>query len=188
MSSTYSRYIANTTGNVEGLFAKWQILVSNTDITGNSTSTITFVPTITENANVAPNVVAPSSKGYFDINIDPSNAEVSFKYTINLGIDNTNFPDLKMTGYSIVPNTYVEGDPLEVINLTDNIITNTLNFDRNTPAFKFQSFTIRVYFEWYEGTSELMNDEADTAIGNTAATQNTTFTINANISFEQMIQ
>jgi hypothetical protein len=186
MSSTYSRYVADTTGNIDVLFAKWQILVSDTDVTSNSSSTITFAPTIEQNANVASNVIAPSSKGYFDIDIDPTNVDVSFSYSINLGIDNENMPDLMITKYSIIPVSYIEGDPLEVINLTDNVITNTLSYNNTIESFKFEPFTIRVYFEWYEGDSETMDDATDTMVGQSAATQNTTFKMNANISFEQI--
>lgn len=185
MSSTYSRYVADTSGNIDILFAKWQILVSNTDITGDSGSTITFVPTIEENANVASNVIAPSSKGSFDIDIDPTNVDVSFKYSITLGIENENTPDLMITKYAIIPNSYVEGDTLEVVSLTDNLITNTLNFNNEIESFKFEPFTVRVYFEWYEGENELMNDDADTTVGKSAASENTTFRMNANITFEQ---
>lgn len=188
MSSTYSRYVAGTTGNIDVLFAKWQILVNNTDVTSNSSSTITFAPVIEENQYVAANVIAPSSKGYFDININPTNVDVSFKYSINLGIQNETAPDIKITGYSIVPDTYVEGDPLEIFTLTENNITNTLNFDKNIESFQFKAFTIRAYFEWYEGVNELMNDTADTAVGNLAATENTTIAMNASISFEQIFE
>lgn len=188
MSSTYSRYVADATSNIEVLFAKWQILVNETDITSNSNSTISFVPVIEENNYVESNTVAPSSKGYFDIVVDPSNVGVSFKYTINLAIANENMPDLMITKYAILPSTYIEGDPLTVINLTDNTITNTLNFDKNTPSFKFQPFTIRVYFEWYEGTGEAMTDAEDTAVGVSAATDNTKFQMTANIKFEQIFE
>ncbi|HHU55052.1 MAG TPA: hypothetical protein GXZ63_04460 [Mollicutes bacterium] len=186
MSSTYSRYVADTTGNIEALFAKWQILVSNTDITNNTSSTITFEPVIEENDYIASNVVAPTSKGYFDIDVDPSNVDVSFKYTISMEIENENIPDLMITKYSIIPDSYVEGDPLEFINLNDESIANTLTFDKDVELFKFKPFTIRVYFEWYEGEDELMDNEADSLIGNLAATENSTFKINANISFEQI--
>ncbi len=188
MSSTYSRYVADTTSNIEVLFAKWQILVNNTDITSNSNSNITFVPVIEENDYVESNTVAPSSKGYFDIVIDPSNAGVSFKYTIDLAIANENMPDLMITKYSIIPSNYVEGDPLEVISLSDNTITNTLNFDKNTSSFKFEPFTVRVYFEWYEGENELMNDDKDTEVGLSAVTDDTKFQMTANIAFEQVFE
>ena len=101
-------------------------------------------------------------------------------------IENENIPDLMITKYSIIPDSYVEGDPLEFINLNDESIANTLTFDKDVELFKFKPFTIRVYFEWYEGEDELMDNEADSLIGNLAATENSTFKINANISFEQI--
>lgn len=188
MSSTYSRYVASASGNIDVLFAKWQILVSDTDITTNADSQIVFTPVIEENEYVASNVMAPSSKGYFDIAIDPSNVDVSFKYTINLGIENENMPDLMITKYAILPTNYIEGDPVEQIDLTDSIITNNLIYDKNTPEFKFEPFIIRIYFEWFEGETEQMNDDADTIVGNAAATEDTTFNMNANIVFEQIFE
>ena len=188
MSNTYSRYVADTTGNIEALFAKWQILVSNTDVTTSSTTNITFEPVIEENTHTAANVIAPASKGYFDIEIDPRNVEVSFKYSINFEIENENIPDLMITKYSIIPNSYTEGDPIEIINLDENVITNSFIFDKDIELFEFEPFTIRVYFEWYEGENELMDDEADSLIGNLAVTENNTFNISANISFEQIFE
>ncbi len=187
MSSTYSRYVAGATGNIDVLFAKWQILVNENDITNSSTSSIIFIPTMETNDNVASNSIAPSSKGYFDIDIDPTNVGVSFKYIIGLAIENENVPDLMITKYAIIPKDYIEGDLLETINLMDNNITNNLYFDKNIEDFSFESFTIRIYFEWYEGLDETMNDEADTIIGNNAAIEEESFVIKANINFEQLI-
>ncbi len=188
MSNTYSRYVASSTSNVDILFAKWQILVNDTDITNGTTSNISFVPTIEANSYIASNLVAPSSKGYFDIDINPANVDVSFKYTITLGIQNENIPDLMITKYAIVPNDYVDGDPLESNLIQNNEITANMLFDNNTPDFSFEPFTIRVYFEWFEGSfegsSETMNDEADTI----AASTNSTLTMTANISFEQIFE
>lgn len=187
MSSTYSRYVADTTGNIDILFSKWQILVNDNDITNDTSSSITFVPIIEENEHIAANVIAPTSKGYFDIDIDPTNVNVSFKYNITLGIENENIPDLMITKYSIIPTSYNEEEPLEIISLEGNQITNTMVFDKNIEQFTFEPFTIRIYFEWYEGENELMNDEADTIIGNLAATEDLKFRMSANVSFEQVI-
>ena len=186
MSNTYSRYVAGATGNVEALFSKWQILVNNVDITNNLDSSIEFTPIIEENEYVAANVVAPSSKGYFDVVVDPSNVDVSFSYDITLGIENENMPDLLIKGYSFVPADYIGEEELEVIVAEENKISNTLNFDKETESFKFEAFTIRVYFEWYEGENEVMDDQADTEVAYAAATENTALMISANISFEQM--
>ncbi len=188
MSTTYSRYVADTTGSIDVLFAKWQFLVNNVDITSDSESSITFVPVIEENEHIAPNVVAPSSKGYFDIEINPTNVDVSFKYTINLEIENEDIPDLMITKYAFIPEAYIEGDPLDVITLEDNVITDNLIFDKNDEEFQFETFTIRIFFEWFEGEGELMDDEDDTEIGLLAATEDLTFTMSANISFEQIVE
>lgn len=184
MSNTYSRYVADTTSDLEVLFAKWQILVNNTDVTDGNSSSITLVPVIEKNANVAANTIAPTSTGYFDIAIDPSNVDVSFNYSVSLGITNENTPDLMITKYAILSSTYKEGDTITPVTLENGLISGTLNYD-NTKSF--ETFTIRVYFEWYEGTNEQMDDAADTAIGNDAAINNTTFKVNANIKFEQKL-
>lgn len=187
MSNTYSRYVADTTGNIDILFAKWQILVNNTDITTNNSSSINFEPVIVKNTNVANDVMAPTSKGYFDIDIDPTNVDVSFTYTINLEIENENIPDLMITEYAIIPNNYSEGNDLEKITLNDFKIINDLDYDNTTKDFSFQPFTVRVYFEWYDGQNGTMTDSDDTNIGNLAAAEETSFKINANITFEQKI-
>lgn len=188
MSSTYSRYVAGTTGNIDILFAKWQILINTQDITDGNNSTISITPTIESDENVKENTVAPTSKGYFDIDIDPTNVDVSFRYTVDLEIDNEEIPDLMITKYTILPNDYEEGDTIEYTTLQENTITNDLLYDNETQNFSFDPFTIRIYFEWYEGDDELMDDEADTEIGETAAEDELSFTINANISFEQIIE
>ena len=188
MSSTYSRYVAGTTGNIDILFAKWQILINTQDITDQNTSNISITPTIEPNENVKENTVAPTSKGYFDIDIDPTNVDVSFRYTINLEIDNEDIPDLMITKYTILPNDYQEGDTIEYTTLQENTITNEIIYDNQTENFNFDPFTIRIYFEWYEGEDELMDDEADTQIGEASVEDELSFTINANISFEQIIE
>lgn len=87
MSGTYSRYVANAKSDINASFSKWQILVQNTDITNNSDSNIVLNPVIEDNEHVASGTIAPSSKGYFDIDIDPTNVDVSFSYNINLQIE-----------------------------------------------------------------------------------------------------
>ena len=187
ISSTYSKYVADTTSNINILFAKWQILVNNSDITSKSSSDLEFTPVIIKNDHVASGVMAPASKGYFDITLDPSNVDVSFKYSINLSIDNDEVPDLIITEYAFLPDNYIEGNDLDTTPLNEYVITNELDFDNKTEDFTFKPFTIRVFFEWYEGKDELMDDEADSIVGNNAATNDTSIKITANIHFEQKI-
>ena len=190
MSNTYSRYVVDTTGNVKVEFAKWQILVSNADITSGSISSIELTPVVDENSNVAKGKIAPTSTGYFDIDINPENVDVSFEYDITLDVLNENMPDLMITEYSILPSNYVEGDSIEIKPIEDNVISDSHIYDNSKlkegeEPFKFKPFTVRVYFKWYEGTNELMGDIEDTAIA--TSTDDVTLDIEAKIQFRQKI-
>lgn len=188
MSSTYSRYVAGTTGNIDIPFAKWQIYLNTQDITNQNSSEISFTPVIEESENISSNTIAPSSKGYFDININAENVDVSFMYTINLLMNNEYAPDIMITKFAILPDNYQEGDNLEYTTIVDNLIQNTLSYDNTTPDFKFSSFTIRVFFEWIDNVEEeQMDDISDTEIGIEAAENDAMFNISANITFEQVI-
>ena len=187
MSNTYSRYVTGTTSNIDMSFAKWQILVNNQDITNQNNSSISFVPTIEANENTRTNTIAPTSKGYFDININPENVDVSFRYQIDLSIDNEDIPDLMITKYAILDEDYEEGDDITYTTLTENTISNEMLFNNNTPNFEFHPFTVRICFEWLENEDELMDNEDDTLIGVAALEDDVTFTITANTVFEQII-
>ncbi len=187
MSNTYSRDVTGTTSNIDRSFAKWQIWVNNQDIANQNNSTISFVPTIEANENTRTNTIAPTSKGYFDININPENVDVSFRYQIDLSIDNEDIPDLMITKYAVLDEDYEEGDDITYTTLVNNSITADMLFDNTTPNFAFQPFTVRIYFEWLENEDELMDNEADTEIGVSAAEDDVTFTITANTVFEQII-
>lgn len=179
MSSTYSRYVADTTGDIAMAFAKWQILVNNEDITNETTTSLEIEPTILENKNVAQNKLAPTSKGYFDILIDPSNVQVSFNYKIEI-LKDENIPDLIIDKYAILDST-LEIDENNIIynDILDNEINNSFTLDKDN----FKPFTVRVFFEWYDKEDNEMNDNDDTNLINT----NEKYSIKANIKFEQKI-
>ena len=191
MSNTYSRYVADTTGNLKMSFAQWQILVNNDDITNNFTSSIILTPVIDKNKYVEDNKIAPSSTGYFDISIDPSNVDVSFNYSIYLDVVNDNIPDLMITKYAILDDDYNENDVITYKNIENNLIHGSLDVENvatitdEMQEHSFKPFIIRICFEWYDGISETMSDEADTLVGNNAS--NTDLEINAQIKFEQKL-
>lgn len=183
MSNTYSRYVAGTTGNVEMKFAAWQILVNETDITAGNTTSINLTPVIKNNKHVAANKLAPSSIGYFDINVNPTNVDLSFNYKVDLAINNENMPDIMITKYALLDTVSTQSDDEVLIPVTGNAIVGSLDYDNSVKNFQFKPFTIRIYFEWYEGENELMNDEQDTMVAS-AADENV-LNITANITFEQ---
>lgn len=172
MSDTYSRYVADTTGDIEVQFAKWQILVNTQDITSGEAKSIDLQPVVIENEHVAANTFAPSSKGYFDIAVDPTNVNVSFGYNISLEVLNKDMPDLMITQYSFLGKTGVEGEKKDIDNtnnvdgLIENAIDEQVLYNKEKP---FEPFTVRIYFEWFEGEGEKQDDAADTVIGMNAA-------------------
>ena len=188
MSNTYSIYVANTTGNLDMAFASWQILINEQDILEENISTIELEPVILENKNIATNTVAPSTQGYFDINIDPSNVDVSFKYELNIKVLNENIPDLMITKYAILDESYEDGDEVITNTLENNTLNGSLEFQKEIEDYQYEPFTIRIYFEWYEGQNEQMNDQQDAEIGHLAAKENTTLQIAASIKFEQKLE
>ena len=110
ISTTYSRYVAGTNGNIDVMLAKWQLLINNQDITNEANSEMVITPVIEENNNVKKNYLAPSSKGYFDINIDASNVDVSYSYDLTINTDNEEINNLLIYKYAILPNTYNDGE------------------------------------------------------------------------------
>ena len=199
MSNTYSRYVADTTGNLKMSFAQWQILVNNNDITENSSSSINITPIMDENENIKSNKIAPSSSGYFDISIDPTNVDISFNYSIELEVVNDNIPDLMITKYAILDYDNSNSENITYKNIENNLIQGSMDIKSiatssdeiiNTSSDEikennFKPFIIRIRFEWYEGENEKMNDEADTLIGSNA--ENNDLQINAKINFEQKL-
>ena len=192
MSNTYSRYVADTTGNLKIAFAQWQILVNNDDITNNTTSSVVLNPIINENEYVESNKLAPSSSGYFDISIDPTNVDVAFNYEITLKVLNENIPDLMISKYAILNKDYEEGNTITYNNIENNKIQGSLDLDKIASGTdeiiesNFEPFIIRVIFDWYEGESEQMNDKEDTLIA--TSTDDNQLEISAEIKFEQKLK
>ncbi len=185
VSTTYSRYVAGTTGNMNLSLTNWQVFVNENDIVSNTSSNVTVTPVIDGNTNVADNALAPTSTGYFDIDIDPTNVGLSFRYRIEMSIDNTIAPDVMISGYEILDETKVS-NPGNIMNITGGVIENTLLFNKNITNYSHEEFTIRVYFEWYEGADNILTDEDDTELGTRTVTEDLSVAINATLSFEQV--
>ena len=109
-------------------------------------------------------------------------------------------PDLMIRKYAILDNKKKKKkDTITYKDIENNLISGSLNLDSiiatsgdeiiatngDEIKTKFKPFTIRICFEWYEGTDEKMNDEADTLIGLDA--ENNELEIEATIKFEQKL-
>ncbi|MDD5865979.1 MAG: hypothetical protein PUD07_05850 [bacterium] len=171
ITESYAKYLTSTEGNAKMNVARWKIIVNNEDIKNNSSLTTQITPTFLGNDNIAENVIAPTSEGYFDLIIDATEADVSFKYNIDIEVDeNSSVQDLKISKFVI--------DEEEIIP-TDNtysIERQVLHKD-NTQIIK-----IRVYIYWDDSESASMDNTMDTQ-----ATIDNNALLNVNLNFTQLV-
>lgn len=170
---SYAKYISSTSEEANMQIARWRILVNNKDIRNESTTNAIITPIFEGNDNIASNIIAPTSTGYFDLIIDASQADVSFKYKIILSVnENSSVKDLIATSYQI--NTG------EKISLTkDNqVIEGTI-----IHADNINTLTIRVYIVWDDSENATMDNTADTEV---TKDSNNTAKFNVNLTFTQL--
>lgn len=112
---TYAKYITSITGDAEVSVARWRVLVNNQDVSAGSSFSNTITPVFTGNTNIAPNVIAPTAEGYFDIVLDVTDTDVSLSYEITTSENSDSaVDDLIISGYSI------DGGPRQNITTTAN--------------------------------------------------------------------
>ncbi len=158
-SETYAKYVSSATSTSSSSIARWRILVNNDDITVGATSTTLITPEFPGSDDISSNVIAPNAEGYFDLVIDASNVDVSFKYTITVE-PNENSPvtELVATKYAVngaVPVEFAEGE---------NSFENTVNLtDTN------RTINIRVFIKWDDSLNLMTNaQDTNTTVGDQA--------------------
>jgi len=172
IQQTYAKYLDTKEGDTDFTIAKWKILVNQQDITEASTMSSLITPVYIENEHIKEGVIAPGREGYFDLVIDSSNTEVSFRYDISVtSSENSSVNDLIITGYSL--------NDSEIIPVSDqlNNLSNVIYYTDTNKENK-----IRIYFKWRDGTGENMNNEADT----NASIQGVNAKLKVNITFTQI--
>ena len=154
--------------------ARWNILVNDISIKNSTDISNTIIPVFEKNENIAENIIAPTSKGYFDLEFDFKDADVSFEYEITtIADENSSVKDLVTTGYSIDDGEVIEfaeyNEPIkDIIKLEDNI----------------EKRKIRIYILWNddEETQQMTNaDDTASAISENPAI------LKVNINFKQIV-
>lgn len=170
----YAKYLTSVAGSTDIPIAKWNILVNNQSIKDNPDISNTIQPVFPGNDNIAENIIAPTAEGYFDLNFDFTDTDVSFKYTISLSSNpESSVTDLVATGYSIDNGNKIEFDTYDE-DITDTILLSN----------PIETRSIRIYVLW--------NDDSATAsmnnIDDTLSTKsNKPVLFDVNISFEQIV-
>jgi len=153
VSKTYAKYIESKQGSTDFAVAAWRILINDTDISSNAQLSSLIHPVYENNSNIASGVIAPSSEGYFDIEINATNTQVSFRYDISVtSADDTDVEDFVVNAYRLN-----EGAITSLQNGLSNL-SGTVAHDAQN-----KMINLRIYFTWLEGANESMNNVADTA-------------------------
>ena len=158
---TYAKYISSISSDTEVSLARWSIKINNQDVSSGSQFSNVITPVFAGNANIAPNVIAPTAEGYFDIDLDVTNTDVSLRYEITTS-DNEDsaVDDLIISGYSIDG-----GQRQSVVNNGQNsglMVSGTIAHDSLDKEVE-----IRVYLMWNDDPSNGATmdnfDDADAA-------------------------
>lgn len=177
IKNTYAKYITSADGDANINIARWKILVNNQDIEQNKELSNVITPVFDGNDNIASNVIAPTSEGYFDILIDASNTDVSLKYEITTS-DNADsaVSDLIISGYSID-----DSERQQIVSDDGQIkIENEILYNSTDKDIK-----LRVFLKWNddETNGATMDNQADT---NATKTDTNLAKVNVNLKFIQI--
>ena len=171
----YAKYLTSAEGSTELTIASWNIKVNDLSIKNNSDISNSIVPIFPGSEHIEENIIAPTVEGYFDLNLDFSDADVSFKYEIISSADeNSSVKDLVATGYSID-----DGEKITFENYNDPI-SETIELTSNIKTRK-----IRIYIMWNDNeTTQIMTNDDDTV----STTSENPALFHVNVSFTQITE
>ena len=146
---TYARYSEEAKGEFESTVGKWNIKLNNVDITQSNVFNFLIEDIIVfGNNNVAPGKMAPGLLGYFDINIDAEDTDVSVKYDITINEDELENSEIKIV------NVYELSDN-ELIKTNKSTYTGIMLLE---DIQENKSNTIRIELEWSSEDETLQED------------------------------
>lgn len=168
VGESYAKYVTNVNSVASMSVARWKILINDKDILNENEANQVITPVFLENENINSNVIAPTSKGYFELVLDAEGADVSFNYTITTTVNSESaVNDLKVTSYSI--------DDGDLITVSDNNpITGSILYTG------VKTKNIKVYLEWSDTENDSMDNQADTQARNKQAK------LDVNLNFTQI--
>ena len=151
IEGSYSKYVSSADAGGNITIAKWAFKVNNQDVLNNNNFSETIMPVFEGSSFIAPGVIAPGSEGYFDIEIDSTNTDVSYNLAINLGYASENtISDLKIVGYKLNGGAFNEFTG-------DTVINNNYSYSSQQ-----KQNTYRVYVKWIDGIGDAMDNYQDT--------------------------
>ena len=169
----YAKYVSSAQGDASMQVANWNIKVNDLSIKNSTDISSTLVPVFPGNSHIASNIIAPTAEGYFDLNLDFTDTDVSFRYDISFEVDeNSSVQDLIATGYSI--------DDGSIVSITDQsqTLSDTILHGSNINTRK-----IRIYIKWDDDPATTTMTNADDTL---ATKSDDPVLYKVNVSFTQI--
>lgn len=178
--NTYSKYITQT-GNSSTLnISKWHLLLNDEDIRNKKDFTEDIKIEYEKSEHIAENVVVPTSKGTFSLELNSTGTELPFEYTIQITDDKP---------YIVTVNNITTGDDTSpylydiTLNVKNNNSTLTnWNLDFELPATILQDNSTFDTTDTYKIENNILKIESQTEF-----TQSTTKTIHMILAFANEI-
>lgn len=169
IQTSLGKYKRKAGAIVQNSIASWNIKVNNETINHKLLLTNTITPVILDSQFVKNGTIAPGTTGYFDIVINALDVDVDFTFELEASPDEaTPLVDLKITKY-VIDNVEYNYDSLTPV--SGNITKNT------------GDTSVRLYFEWYDGNDNEMDNADDTEYAIDPDHQNTNILVS--ITFKQ---
>lgn len=158
--SSFAKYEKTSEGYTKIAVANWKIALNGKELTSNSSTlidSITLIPTTNIDEN-NPTKIKAGQTGYFDIEINPTDTEVSFWYQVTLDLTNSVLPSgLNISSYSLDNGTTINALP------SNNTLSNTVPLGDNGIFLESDIQRIRYYWSW---DGEDTGDKAYTIVAN----------------------
>lgn len=150
---TYAKYVTSASGLTSIPIAKWNIVINDKSIKNNSDISTSIIPVFPGNDHIASNIIAPTAEGYFDLEFDFSNVDVSFSYEILTGVNSQSaVKDFVVTGYQF------ENSDIVTFEEFNQPIKEDILLSSNIKERK-----IRIFIKWNDDpTTSTMDNLSDT--------------------------
>ncbi|MGN1379305.1 MAG: hypothetical protein ACI4XR_02780 [Bacilli bacterium] len=149
INSSYALFETNKSMVVKPNVAKWNININNSNINSSEDFTIDSFVSVT-NSHVKEGKIAPGAEGYFDIEIDGQDTDVSISYNLKFDLSSLN---------NIVIESVEETNGYVITSEEDNTYSGVILLNEINQSVKHN---IRFYIKWVNNED---NNDNDSLIG-----------------------
>lgn len=159
---TYAKYLTEASGQAQKSIGAWLVKVNGTNISTGTEKQKFEINQLQYNSNnyVLEGKIAPGLMGYFDVEIDATEASVAVVYDISIDFSSLNVSDAIKFSKLVKVIDGVE-EQTGIVKTGASTYTGTIDLSEIEQG---KTATVRVYIEW-EDDKTGVNDEADSILG-----------------------